>query len=121
MLEAIGAGAAGSWQLDNLGPKIVAHDWRPGFFIKLIRKDLRLVAEAARERRAALPGLSLMQSMFDSAAALGHELDGTQAVAAVLDSTGPPEVVRELNHRRAPRAAHTFAQARCANPFGESR
>ncbi len=85
VIEAIGAGAAGSWQLNNLGPKIVAKDYAPGFFIKLIRKDLRLVTEAARNADVALPGLALMTSMFNSAAALGHDLDGTQAVAAALD------------------------------------
>jgi 3-hydroxyisobutyrate dehydrogenase len=85
VVEAIGAGAAGSWQLSNLGPKIIAGDYRPGFFIKLIRKDLRLVTEAARESGLALPGLALMASMFNAAAALGHDLDGTQAVAAALD------------------------------------
>ena len=85
VVEAIGAGAAASWQLSNLGPKIIAGDYRPGFFIKLIRKDLRLVVEAARESGLALPGLSLMASMFNAAAALGHDLDGTQAVATALD------------------------------------
>jgi 3-hydroxyisobutyrate dehydrogenase-like beta-hydroxyacid dehydrogenase len=86
VLEAIGAGAAGSWQLSGLGPKIIARDWRPGFFIKLIRKDLRLVAEAARQGGVALPGLALAASMFNTAAAMGHDLDGTQAVADALDS-----------------------------------
>ncbi len=85
VLEAIGVGAAGSWQLANLGPKIVAGDFRPGFFIKLIRKDLRLVTEAAHDAGVALPGLALMASMFNTAAALGHDLDGTQAVASALD------------------------------------
>jgi 3-hydroxyisobutyrate dehydrogenase len=85
VLEAIGAGAAGSWQLSNLGPKIIAGDFRPGFFIKLIRKDLRLVTEAARGAGLALPGLALMTSMFNAASALGHDLDGTQAVASALD------------------------------------
>ena len=85
VVEAIGAGAAASWQLSNLGPKIIAGDYRPGFFIKLIRKDLRLVLEAERELGLALPGLSLMVSMFNAAAALGHDRDGTQAVAAALD------------------------------------
>lgn len=86
VLEAIGAGAAGSWQLSNLGPKIIAGDYRPGFFIKLIRKDLRLVLSAARENGLSLPGLALVNSMFNAAAALGHDLDGSQAVAAALDS-----------------------------------
>ena len=85
VVEAIGAGAAASWQLNNLGPKIIAGDYRPGFFIKLIRKDLRLVTEAARESGLALPGLALMASMFNASAALGHDMDGTQAVAAALD------------------------------------
>ena len=88
VVEAIGAGAAASWQLSNLGPKIIAGDYRPGFFIKLIRKDLRLVVEAARESGLALPGLSLMASMFNSASALGHDLDGTQSVATVLEQIG---------------------------------
>jgi 3-hydroxyisobutyrate dehydrogenase-like beta-hydroxyacid dehydrogenase len=86
VLEAIGAGAAASWQLSNLGPKIIAGDYRPGFFIKLIRKDLRLVSGAARENGLSLPGLALMRSMFNAAAALDHDLDGTQAVADALDS-----------------------------------
>jgi 3-hydroxyisobutyrate dehydrogenase len=86
VLEAIGAGAAASWQLNNLGPKIIANDWRAGFFIKLIRKDLRLVGEAARDAHLALPGLAMMTSMFNTAAALGHDMDGTQAVALALDS-----------------------------------
>jgi 3-hydroxyisobutyrate dehydrogenase-like beta-hydroxyacid dehydrogenase len=85
VIEAIGAGAAGSWQLNNLGPKIIAGDYRPGFFVQLMRKDLRLVAEVARQQRLALPGLALMTSMFNAASALGHDLDGTQAVADALD------------------------------------
>lgn len=83
-LEAIGAGAAASWQLNNLGPKIIAEDYRPGFLIKLLRKDLRLVSEAARETKTPVPALSLVGSLFDAAAARGHDSDGTQALAAVL-------------------------------------
>ena len=84
VLEAIGAGAAASWQLSNLGPKIIAKDYRPGFFVKLIRKDLRLVTEAAHQNGIALPGLKMMTSMFNATAALGHDLDGTQALADAL-------------------------------------
>ena len=86
VLEAISAGAAGSWQMTNLGPKIIAKDYRPGFFIKLLRKDLRLVGSSANQNNLALPGLSLVASLFNAAAALGHDMDGTQALAAALDS-----------------------------------
>ena len=85
VLDAIGAGAAASWQLSNLGPKIIAGDYRPGFFVKLIRKDLRLVTEAAGHNGIALPGLGMMTSMFNATAALGHDLDGTQALAEALE------------------------------------
>jgi 3-hydroxyisobutyrate dehydrogenase len=84
VLEAIGGGAAASWQLSNLGPKIIARDYRPGFFVKLIRKDLRLVTEAATQNGLALPGLKMMTSMFNATAAIGHDLDGTQALADAL-------------------------------------
>jgi len=84
VLEAIGAGAAASWQLSNLGPKIIARDFRPGFFVKLIRKDLRLITEAALQSGIALPGLQLMTSMFNATAAIGHDLNGTQALADAL-------------------------------------
>lgn len=83
-LEAIGAGAAASWQLNNLGPKIIAGDYRPGFLIRLLRKDLRLVSEAARDCKTPLPALSLVSALFDAASAQGHDSDGTQALAAVL-------------------------------------
>src|SRR5262249_7362660 len=48
-LAAVAGGAAGSWQLSNLGPKMIAGDFRPGFMIDLQQKDLRLVLEAAAE------------------------------------------------------------------------
>jgi len=84
VLEAIGAGAAASWQLNNLGPKIIARDYRPGFLIKLLRKDLRLLSETARETKTPLPALSLVSTLFDAASAQGHDSNGTQALATVL-------------------------------------
>ena len=63
-LEAIGAGAAASWQLNNLGPKIVAADYRPGFLIKLLRKDLRLVTDAARDTENTATGIVVGEYAF---------------------------------------------------------
>jgi len=85
VLEAIGAGAAASWQLNNLGPKMIARDNRPGFLVKLLRKDLRLVGEAAKQSGLALPGLAMVSSLYNTAAAMGHDDDGHQAVAAALE------------------------------------
>jgi 3-hydroxyisobutyrate dehydrogenase len=84
MIEAIQGGAAGSWQLSNLGPKIVNRDFDPGFMIDLIQKDLRLVLEAAGLAAVALPAASLVHQLFSSAQAFGSGREGTQALSKVL-------------------------------------
>ena len=86
-LSAIGGGAAGSWQLANLGPKMISRDFRPGFMIKLQQKDLRLAIEAAREAGLDLPALDLVHQLFDEALRQGRADEGTQALYAVVDRT----------------------------------
>ena len=66
-LKAVGAGAAGSWMISNLGPKIANGDFRPGFAIRLQRKDLRLAAEWFRELGQDAPGTELMLSLLNAA------------------------------------------------------
>ena len=53
-VEAVSGGAAGSWQLANLGPRMAQRDFAPGFMVKLQQKDLRLILEAAQERHVPL-------------------------------------------------------------------
>jgi 3-hydroxyisobutyrate dehydrogenase len=84
-IEAVGGGAAGSWQLANLGPKMIAGDYRPGFMIDLQQKDLRLVLQSAQESQTPLPAASLVHQLFAAAQAAGHGKDGTQALFSVLE------------------------------------
>jgi 3-hydroxyisobutyrate dehydrogenase len=84
-LEAVGGGAAGSWQLTNLGPKIIQGDFRPGFMIDLIQKDLRLLMEAAEHTGTSLPGSALVHQLFTAAQSAGHGREGTQALFTVLE------------------------------------
>ena len=84
-LAAVSAGAAGSWQLSNLGPRMAAGDFRPGFMINLQQKDLRLVMSAAEEANTSLPGASLVHQLFTAAQAAGHGKDGTQALFTVME------------------------------------
>jgi 3-hydroxyisobutyrate dehydrogenase-like beta-hydroxyacid dehydrogenase len=84
-LAAVGGGAAGSWQLTNLGPKMIAADFRPGFMIKLQAKDLRLAEDAAKEAGLNLSALRLVHSLFDRAIAEGRSNEGTQALFAVVE------------------------------------
>lgn len=88
VVEVISAGAAGSWQLANLGPKIAARDNDPGFMIELMQKDLRLVAGAAAAHHLPLPVVRLVESLYESAAATGRGRDGTQALATVYERLG---------------------------------
>src|SRR5215218_8565009 len=69
MVEAISAGAAGSWQLSNLAPKMIKRDFAPGFKVGLMRKDLRLALENAQQQQIALPGMALVAQLFAGVAA----------------------------------------------------
>ncbi len=84
-IAALGGGAGSSWQLLNLGPKMINSDFRPGFTINLQQKDLRLVLGAAEDSRTSLPATSLVHQLFTAAQAAGHSKDGTQALFTVVE------------------------------------
>jgi 3-hydroxyisobutyrate dehydrogenase len=84
-IDAVKEGAAGSWQLANLGPRIVAGDFAPGFMIRLQLKDLRLIQEMADELAVPLPMTALVTQVYRAAAADGMADCGTQAIIRVLE------------------------------------
>jgi 3-hydroxyisobutyrate dehydrogenase len=84
-IEAVEGGAAGSWQLSNLGPKMVKRDFKPGFTIDLVQKDLKLILESAGTRKFPLPATSLIRQMFYSLQATGEGGEGTQALVKALE------------------------------------
>lgn len=84
-IEALSGGAGGSWQLSNLGPRMAAGDFRPGFTIDLQQKDLRLVLEAAEQRHVSLLATALVHQLFSAAQAAGYGNEGTQALFKVVD------------------------------------
>ena len=88
MLAAISAGAAGSWQLTNLGPKIAVEDYAPGFMVKLMQKDLRLALEAGGDVLQPLPNTSLVQQLYYQLQTSGLGDEGTQALARVIAGLG---------------------------------
>lgn len=85
VLQAISAGAAGSWMLSNLAPRIVNGDYAPGFMVKLAQKDLRLVLEQAAELNLPLPGAALMNQIWRGVEAEGGGELGTQAAIKTLE------------------------------------
>lgn len=84
VLESVASGAAGSWSLSNLGPRIIKDNFDPGFFIEHFLKDLRIVLDEARRLNLALPGVALAEQLYRAAAAQGHAKDGTHALTLAL-------------------------------------
>jgi 3-hydroxyisobutyrate dehydrogenase len=78
--QAISGGAAASWMLSNLGPRIIAQDFEPGFSIRLQTKDLRLADEFVRELRLDAPGTSLVHRLFEAALQKGLANQGNQGL-----------------------------------------
>lgn len=92
LLQAISGGAAGSWQLQNLGPRILAGDFAPGFKVWHQQKDLRLALETARQHALPLPGTALVHQLFAAVEAEGHRELGTQALVKALEKLGDVRV-----------------------------
>lgn len=80
VLKSIESGAAGSWALSNLAPRILQEDFAPGFFIKHFLKDMRIAVESAETMGLNLPGLKLAKRLYENLTASGGENDGTQAL-----------------------------------------
>ena len=80
VLESIGQGAAGSWSLNNYGPRIIKQDDKPGFFIKHFIKDMGIAADSSKRMGLETPGLDLALSLYRKMADRGLENDGTQAL-----------------------------------------
>ncbi len=80
VLQAIGTGAAGSAQLNVMGPRIVKGDFAPGFFIEHFLKDLGIALAQAERSELELPGAALARSLYEQLSARGHTRSGTQAL-----------------------------------------
>ena len=80
VLDSIGAGSAGSWQLANYAPRMLRGDFAPGFFVKHFIKDMRIARDEAASMGIALPGLLLALDLFEELARSGYEDRGIHAL-----------------------------------------
>ena len=80
MIETIKGGAAGSWQLSNLGPKMASGDYAPGFYIKHIIKDMKIAEEEAEGKELVLPILQRVCEMYQELEKQGKGGNGTQGL-----------------------------------------
>lgn len=80
MLDSISAGAAGSWQMTNMAPRILKGDDAPGFYIKHYIKDMRIAVEESQEVHLDLKMLNSVLEMYEKLAESGMANLGTQAL-----------------------------------------
>jgi len=85
LLDAIDSGAAGSWQLRNVGPKMLSGDFAPGFFVKHFVKDMTLALDAASRAGIELPALKLARDRYAELATAGGAELGTQGIFREYD------------------------------------
>lgn len=80
VIDIIGKGAASSWLINNLGPRIAQENYEPGFFVEHFIKDMGIVLKEAESCGLSLPGLALVHQLYVSVKALGYGRSGTQAL-----------------------------------------
>lgn len=86
VMQSVTPGAAGSWSLANLGPRIIANNFDPGFYVEHFIKDMGIALSEARRMNLALPGLALAHQLYIALAAQGHARAGTHALELALAS-----------------------------------
>ena len=84
VLRSVGSGAAGSWSLSNLAPRILKGDFEPGFFVEHFIKDMGIALAEAERMQLNLPGLGLAHELYEKLVEQGHSRSGTQSLAIAL-------------------------------------
>ncbi|MFC3211125.1 NAD(P)-dependent oxidoreductase [Planomicrobium okeanokoites] len=91
VLLSISSGAAGSWSLSNLAPKMISRNFEPGFYIKHFIKDMKIALEEADLMGLDLPALRLSLRLFENLAEKGYQDKGTQALIVQYEDTNNKE------------------------------
>jgi len=99
-LEAISSGAASSWMLANLGPRILRGDFAPGFSVRLQHKDLTLLKDWLAGIGGDFPAADLVYSLFHDAMEAGLAGQGNQGLFN-LWKNGKPDEDFKMSGKRA--------------------
>ncbi|MDR4191089.1 NAD(P)-dependent oxidoreductase, partial [Bacillus pseudomycoides] len=73
LLQSISTGAAGSWSLSNLAPRMLKEDFAPGFYVKHFMKDIKIALDEAEKLKLPVPGLALAKELYDELIEEGEE------------------------------------------------
>lgn len=86
VLKSVASGAAGSWSLSNLGPRMIDNNFDPGFFVEHFIKDMGIALEESRRMGLCMPGLALASQLYTAVQAQGFGRNGTHALLLALSS-----------------------------------
>ncbi len=84
VLQSVSSGAAGSFSLTSLGPRVLKGDFEPGFYVEHFIKDMGIALEESRRMGLFMPGLALAQQLYLAVQAQGMGKKGTQALVLAL-------------------------------------
>ena len=84
VMQSVGSGAAGSWSLSNLGPRIIDNNFDPGFFVEHFIKDMGIALDECRRMGLSVPGLALGHQLYEAVKAQGYGRNGTHALQPAL-------------------------------------
>jgi 3-hydroxyisobutyrate dehydrogenase len=85
VFQSVSVGAAGSKALEVLGPRILARNFEPGFYVEHFIKDMGIALDEAKRMNLALPGLALAHQLYIALKAQGYGRKGTQALMLELE------------------------------------
>jgi len=99
-IKTVGAGAAGSWSINNLGPRIVQRNFDPGFFVEHFIKDMKIAMAESKRMGLNLPGLELALRLYQELEAQGHGKKGTHALMLAFERMNNVEIPKaELQNK----------------------
>lgn len=86
VMKSVASGAAGSWSLSNLGPRMIDNNFDPGFFVEHFIKDMGIALEESRRMGLCMPGLALASQLYAAVQAQGFGRNGTHALMLALST-----------------------------------
>lgn len=92
MINLLGKGAAGSFSLTALGPRMLRRDFEPGFYVEHFVKDLGIVLDESKRMGLAVPGTAQAAQLYQALMAQGGARMGTQGLLTVLENMNNMQV-----------------------------
>jgi 3-hydroxyisobutyrate dehydrogenase len=86
VFKSVSVGAAGSKALEILGPRMMARNFEPGFYVEHFIKDMGIALAEAEKMNLCLPGLALAKQLYEAVRAQGYGRKGTQALLLALET-----------------------------------